>query len=171
MLSRRTLRWRLAPPLPRPLPPLPRPVIFLSVFWGGEEELFESLLLFFLRFAFESFDGTERGSEGSDMIRYAPLSNHKAIRKDKQSPARGVSALLSGAVRRPSPKKRKCENWKVSNTQSHNKLNLLLSIYRNGPYQADCPQEHRRQGAAQAAGHQGGPQVRPGHRRVSTPAF
>ncbi len=23
MLSRRTLRWRLAPPLPRPLPPLP----------------------------------------------------------------------------------------------------------------------------------------------------
>ena len=25
MLSRRTLRWRLAPPLPRPLPPLPRP--------------------------------------------------------------------------------------------------------------------------------------------------
>lgn len=27
MLSRRTLRWRLAPPLPRPLPPLPRPDI------------------------------------------------------------------------------------------------------------------------------------------------
>ena len=28
MLSRKTLRWRLAPPLPRPLPPLPRPDIF-----------------------------------------------------------------------------------------------------------------------------------------------
>eukprot|EP00965_Chrysotila_dentata_P189609 6173405-Pleurochrysis_carterae.AAC.3 len=28
MLSRNTLRWRLAPPLPRPLPPLPRPDIF-----------------------------------------------------------------------------------------------------------------------------------------------
>uniref|UniRef100_A0A3B3XWI9 Ig-like domain-containing protein n=1 Tax=Poecilia mexicana TaxID=48701 RepID=A0A3B3XWI9_9TELE len=27
MLSRRTLRWRLAPPLPRPFPPLPRPLI------------------------------------------------------------------------------------------------------------------------------------------------
>lgn len=27
MLSRNTLRWRLAPPLPRPLPPLPRPDI------------------------------------------------------------------------------------------------------------------------------------------------
>uniref|UniRef100_A0A915IVS8 Uncharacterized protein n=1 Tax=Romanomermis culicivorax TaxID=13658 RepID=A0A915IVS8_ROMCU len=25
MLSRKTLRWRLAPPLPNPLPPLPRP--------------------------------------------------------------------------------------------------------------------------------------------------
>jgi hypothetical protein len=27
MLSRRTLRWRFAPPLPRPFPPLPRPDI------------------------------------------------------------------------------------------------------------------------------------------------
>ncbi|KAF8571874.1 hypothetical protein P879_00020 [Paragonimus westermani] len=27
MLSRRTLRWRFAPPFPRPLPPLPRPDI------------------------------------------------------------------------------------------------------------------------------------------------
>ncbi len=27
MLSRRTLRWRLAPPFPRPFPPLPRPDI------------------------------------------------------------------------------------------------------------------------------------------------
>lgn len=27
MLSRRTFRWRLAPPLPSPLPPLPRPDI------------------------------------------------------------------------------------------------------------------------------------------------
>jgi hypothetical protein len=30
MLSRKTLRWRLAPPLPRPLPPLPRPDIVES---------------------------------------------------------------------------------------------------------------------------------------------
>jgi hypothetical protein len=35
MLSRSTLRWRLAPPLPRPLPPLPRPdIVGLR---GGEE--------------------------------------------------------------------------------------------------------------------------------------
>ena len=30
MLSRNTLRWRLAPPLPKPLPPLPRPDIVLD---------------------------------------------------------------------------------------------------------------------------------------------
>jgi hypothetical protein len=35
MLSRRTLRWRLAPPLPRPLPPLPRPDIFSREVRGG----------------------------------------------------------------------------------------------------------------------------------------
>ena len=35
MLSRRTLRWRLAPPLPRPLPPLPRPDMVASLCgWG-----------------------------------------------------------------------------------------------------------------------------------------
>ncbi|KAG5301541.1 hypothetical protein I7I48_01590 [Histoplasma ohiense] len=31
MLSRRILRWRLAPPFPRPLPPLPRPVMLIRV--------------------------------------------------------------------------------------------------------------------------------------------
>uniref|UniRef100_A0A915AQ37 Uncharacterized protein n=1 Tax=Parascaris univalens TaxID=6257 RepID=A0A915AQ37_PARUN len=30
MLSRSTLRWRLAPPFPSPLPPLPRPDIPLE---------------------------------------------------------------------------------------------------------------------------------------------
>src|SRR5690242_14809456 len=36
MLSRSTLRWRLAPPLPRPLPPLPRPDMLLR---GGVVEV------------------------------------------------------------------------------------------------------------------------------------
>ena len=40
MLSRRTLRWRLAPPFPRPFPPLPRP----DMIAGGGHEL-ELLLL------------------------------------------------------------------------------------------------------------------------------
>jgi hypothetical protein len=35
MLSRSTLRWRLAPPLPRPLPPFPRPDIVVVVVVGG----------------------------------------------------------------------------------------------------------------------------------------
>ena len=37
--------------------------------------------------------------------------------------------------------------------------------HHNGSHQADRSQEHRRQGPAQAARHQGGAQVRPGHRR------
>ena len=36
-VSRRTLRWRFAPPLPRPLPPLPRP--------ERSERLFQSVVL------------------------------------------------------------------------------------------------------------------------------
>eukprot|EP00955_Chlamydomonas_euryale_P105431 365637-Chlamydomonas_euryale.AAC.4 len=39
MLSRSTLRWRLAPPLPRPLPPLPRPDMAAGVGGGGKEGL------------------------------------------------------------------------------------------------------------------------------------
>ena len=35
MLSWNTLRWRLAPPLPRPLPPLPWPNICVSGFCAG----------------------------------------------------------------------------------------------------------------------------------------
>jgi hypothetical protein len=36
ILSRRTLRWRLAPPFPSPFPPFPRPdiMMLLSVFMG-----------------------------------------------------------------------------------------------------------------------------------------
>ena len=37
--------------------------------------------------------------------------------------------------------------------------------YRNGPYQADRQEVHRRQGPQEAARHQGCPQVRPRHRR------
>ena len=36
---------------------------------------------------------------------------------------------------------------------------------KNGPHEANCPQVHRRQGAPQAARHQGGAQVGPGHGR------
>ena len=35
MLSRRILRWRLAPPLPSPFPPFPRPDMFIGVGGGG----------------------------------------------------------------------------------------------------------------------------------------
>ena len=36
MLSRKILRWRLAPPLPRPFPPFPRPDIYRSRARPGE---------------------------------------------------------------------------------------------------------------------------------------
>ena len=42
---------------------------------------------------------------------------------------------------------------------------LSTPSVRPGPYQADRPQVHRWQGPAQAARHQGRPQVGPGHRR------
>ncbi len=55
MLSRSTLRWRLAPPLPRPLPPLPRPdmvetLVVLNEVWrrSGGCWSFASMLLDFL---------------------------------------------------------------------------------------------------------------------------
>ena len=41
MLSRRTLRWRLAPPLPRPLPPLPRPDMVAQVLVDSRGMLLE----------------------------------------------------------------------------------------------------------------------------------
>ena len=50
MLSRRTLRWRLAPPLPRPLPPLPRPDMAASWYvgvWVGAGRMLDRIALLF----------------------------------------------------------------------------------------------------------------------------
>ena len=96
MLSRRTLRWRLAPPLPRPLPPLPRPVIFLSEFWGGEENFCEASF-------FRSLPCALAALAPSACVfvswRGARSRQSKAIRTAERKPARGCPLLFSGPVR------------------------------------------------------------------------
>ena len=46
-----------------------------------------------------------------------------------------------------------------------NLLRTAASSFQDGPYQADCPQIHRRQGPQEAARHQGCPQKCSRHRR------
>ena len=55
---------------------------------------------------------------------------------------------------------------KAHNSTLPIETNHLKHLKRNhGPYQADRPQVHRRQGSSQAARHQGRSQVGPDHRR------
>eukprot|EP00964_Phaeocystis_antarctica_P016798 scaffold9242_cov74-Phaeocystis_antarctica.AAC.2 len=91
------------------------------------------------------------------------------------SSALGCSAVTRASISRPLSRRGgraaggarvapNCQPGSSTSTQIAH-VNTITNQINHGPYQADRTQVHRRQGAPQAARHQGGAQVRPGHGR------
>ena len=169
MLSRRTLRWRLAPPLPSPLPPLPRPDMVAVVCVSEKATRIQELACESCDLL-QNFPGLRWSpnlacelASAAFLLDETTAANHRPARGSSKQicPFRHRVFMFPHHLTAQAIPPQKILPTKFS-TKDQRYSTALIS---HGPHEADSPQVHRRQGAPQAAGHQGSPQVRPCHGR------